>query len=77
MSYILGHRMSEKKEKAHRDQRISIRATQKTMGQLTELQRILGERLGSPVSQGQAVAMAIDALVASLYANPGQRSLFN
>ena len=69
--------MSEKREKMPRDQRVSFRATQKTMGQLVELQRILGERLGSPVSQGQAVAMAIDALVASLYANPCQRSLFN
>ena len=69
--------MNEKNQKTPKNERVSFRATQKTTAQIAELQRILGERLGSPVSQGQVIAMAIDALIANLYSNPGQRSLFN
>lgn len=62
-------------EKQLKDLRISFRATEKTVKQLAELQRILGARLGAPVSQGQAVAMAIDSVLQSLAKNSAQGRL--
>ena len=62
-------------QKMQRSEHINIRATQKTVGQLAELQRILGERLGAPVSQGQAIAAAIDSLLERLAAHPEQGRL--
>lgn len=64
-----------KEKKGARSERVSFRATEKTIGQLTELQRILGSRLGAPVSQGQALAMAVDAMLDRLVSNPAQARL--
>ena len=58
-----------------KDQRISFRASEKTAAQLAELQRVLAARLGVSVSQGQAVAIALDALLQSLANNPVQGRL--
>lgn len=62
-------------EKQKRSERVSFRATEKTVRQVAELQRILTSRLGTPVSQGQAVAAAVDAMLESFAANPKQGRL--
>lgn len=62
-------------DRQKRSERISFRATEKTVNQVSELQRILTSRLGTPVSQGQAVAVAVDAMLESFAANPKQGRL--
>lgn len=62
-------------DRQRRSERISFRATEKTVRQVEELQRILTSRLGAPVSQGQAVAAAVDSMLQGFAANPKQGRL--
>lgn len=62
--------MSQKKQV-----RIDLRTTEKTAAQVKELQRILGEKIGTKISQTAAIEIAIDRLLDSYTSNPEQARL--
>lgn len=63
--------------KDRKDRRIQIRASQRTIDQLAELRRALSAREGYDVSDGQAVAHAINADLHHIMGGGRQATLFS
>lgn len=58
-----------------RNTRIEIKTTEKTAAQITELQRLLSEQIGTKISKTAAIEIAIDKLLDTYTANPEQARL--
>lgn len=55
--------------------RLELRITEKTQGQLIELQRILTSKVGTNITKTEAIEIAIDKLLQSFVNNPQQARL--
>lgn len=62
-------------QKHPKTKRLDLRLSEKTDGQLIELQRILTSELGTPISRTKAIEIAISKLLDHFTSNPKQHRL--
>ena len=75
LPYKLRTFLTPQDNKMQKKIRLELRITEKTQGQLIELQRILTSKVGTNITKTEAIEIAIDKLLQSFVNNPQQARL--